>query len=454
MKKKCFAWERLANYLLGSVALVICCNLSTTAKAVPYFWANDVDGNWSNASNWTPAGGPPTPSADRAFFGRSPGVTAITGNRVITVDVDIQPQRIHFDTHPTTDNIGWSVVSDGTHTLTYHGVNNAYSVEPAAGGHHALYVLDIPLILNADFLNGGDTGGTYVATGSTLRYAGPISQSGGTRQARFGYNGAGGYGGTVELSGAASNTYTGETSVLSGTLLLSKTGGAKAIEGNLRIATSGAFNPTVSLNGDNQFGATSVVSFSGSAAGAFLLNGHSTTVAGISSTNAAAIIQNDATGGSGTVGVLTVENSSPFTFAGIIRDRASGIGSALSLIKSGSSTLSLTGLNAYTGDTLVNQGILSISQAYLDDLALVKIESGATMDLLFGDTDLVGALTLGGVSMAPGIYNAVNTPAYFTGSGSLQVVPEPSSLIIMIGGLFALCRMPTISRIRRRVVGS
>ena len=89
--------------------------------------------------------------------------------------------------------------------------------------------------------------------------------------------------GTLYLKGAASNTYTGLTTIANGTVVLAKTGGAVAIAGNILLSEPGDGNSTyLVLNGDNQIASTSVITFSTPVAWSHLeLQGHAQTLAGI-----------------------------------------------------------------------------------------------------------------------------------------------------------------------------
>jgi fibronectin-binding autotransporter adhesin len=115
------------------------------------------------------------------------------------------------------------------------------------------------------------------------------------------------------------------------------------------------------------------------------------------------------------------------------------------LIKEGIGTLTLSQVNTYLGDTLVDGGILSITQygtsGILADASAVKIASLAIMDLNFTGIDTVGAVWLGGTNMGGGTFNATTQPTYFTGGGSLYVVPEPATMaFVVLGGLGLLAR--------------
>jgi len=91
------------------------------------------------------------------------------------------------------------------------------------------------------------------------------------------------------------------------------------------------------------------------------------------------------------------------------------------IIKDGLKTVVLSAMNTYSGPTNVVKGTLRIQQPYLSNTSAVIVAAGATLDLDFIGTDTIGALTLGGVAMEPGTYNATTHPGLLAGTGSLQV---------------------------------
>ncbi|MEY3895599.1 MAG: hypothetical protein RLZZ214_1118 [Verrucomicrobiota bacterium] len=117
--------------------------------------------------------------------------------------------------------------------------------------------------------------------------------------------------------------------------------------------------------------------------------------------------------------------------------RAMGVAKAVTgpgaLTKSGLGTLTLSGLNAYSGDTLVNVGTLSIAtDDTLSDSAAVRLAaSGATLDLTFSGDDAVHSFYIGGVQQASGKWGrtgsivalgAAHESALITGDGLLNVI--------------------------------
>lgn len=167
--------------------------------------------------------------------------------------------------------------------------------------------------------------------------------------------------GRVTLSGSASNTFTGLTTITGGVLFLNKSGGATAIAGN--ISASG--NPAnIELGAANQIADTSVITL---AAGAKLqLNGFNETVGGIQTPGSSISLVQATESGSNAVSTLTVNNAADHVFDGILRNSSSGTGNVLSLVKTGTGTLTLmhsgthaTGLS-HTGTTTVDQGVLEL----------------------------------------------------------------------------------------------
>ncbi len=139
------------------------------------------------------------------------------------------------------------------------------------------------------------------------------------------------------------------------------------------------------------------------------LNGFSQQLGGFASgsTNYNAIVN----GNTGLAGTLIVANGTNQTYnqflgadnaQGNITSGATGIldgsGNNFSLIKSGVGQLTLTRANSYTGDTVINDGTLSIQSAYLFDSAAVQMSSTASalFELDFTGTDKVSELYIDG----------------------------------------------------------
>lgn len=143
-------------------------------------------------------------------------------------------------------------------------------------------------------------------------------------------------------------------------------------------------------------------------------------------------------------GKVQLDGAGYFTseWAGNTNSIASEITGVGSLIKDGPGLLSLTGANTYTGDTSVLGGILSLTNPVLNDVANVSLALSSVLNLNFSGTDTIGGLTLGGVSMAPGVYDSTNSSGYLTGTGTLTVVPEPGTFgLLAAAGLAAATAM-------------
>jgi len=156
--------------------------------------------------------------------------------------------------------------------------------------------------------------------------------------------------------------------------------------------------------------------------GTFDLNGHSEIVGSLNGA-AGTIVTNTAVSTVSTFGIggvaTTVNNGS---FAGTIQDGAGKV----TVTKSGLGTQVLTGAQAYTGDTRVNGGVLSLDTAYLADAADVYIATGAVLNLTHAGADVVNALYFNGVAQLNGVYHAGNSGGLITGTGTIQVGTAPA----------------------------
>jgi autotransporter-associated beta strand protein len=214
-------------------------------------------------------------------------------------------------------------------------------------------------------------GTTALVLSGNNSFSGGTTISSGTLQA-----GVGGPSGSVGTGPVTNN----------GTLVLNRNGtltigspisgtGTLIVNGPGTITLSGANSyqaNTYISNGVVKLGASEVIPDGGSttgwlildggptAAGTLDLNGFNETInslAGLGGTVLGKIVNN---GGSGT-NTLTINGTANTTFAGQIQDN-SGAGGKLALVKAGTSTLTLTpgGLgNTYTGGTIISNGIVS-----------------------------------------------------------------------------------------------
>lgn len=198
--------------------------------------------------------------------------------------------------------------------------------------------------------------------------------------------------GTLRLSGAASNTYSGTTSLTGlGKLLLAKDAGQIAIPGDIFL-NSAAFVQNTSglvLAGDEQIADTGVVSWAniGQADTYFRLNGHKETIGGLVSTGVGGfvVVENrgftDAT--DYPVGELVIKptGSNTYSYNGQIRDIDGGtLGGKVSITKDGTGTQILAaggGNMIYTGPTQILGGTLQINSNLPG--SAVTVQSGGTL---------------------------------------------------------------------------
>ena len=98
-----------------------------------------------------------------------------------------------------------------------------------------------------------------------------------------------------------------------------------------------------------------------------------------------------------------------------------------SLTKTGPGTLALYGNNSFNGDSVVQEGILSINDPMLPDHFNVLLSTGGILNLDFtGAPDVINSLSIDGSMLPIGIWGSVGSGAQFTsplitGTGLLQV---------------------------------
>ncbi|MCE9591263.1 MAG: autotransporter-associated beta strand repeat-containing protein, partial [Planctomycetes bacterium] len=189
--------------------------------------------------------------------------------------------------------------------------------------------------------------------------------------------------GTLTLSGA--NTYSGNTTVTTGTLKLGAAG----------VIPDGSGNGNVSV------------------AATLDLNGFSETINGLSG---AGIVD----GTSGTPTFTVGANNQTSTFSGIIKNTAG----TLALTKTGTGTLTLSGTNTFAGATTISNGTLQLSggsnrlyNSGTTSAAAVDVASGATFDLNGNNQTIDGLTNSGSVTLGSGTLTVGNSSGTTTFGG-------------------------------------
>ena len=242
--------------------------------------------------------------------------------------------------------------------------------------------------INSNIVNNGITASTLVISGNgTSVFAGNIKD--GTGTIGLSLSGIG------NLTLSQTNTYSGITTISSGKLLL---GVNNAISSSSDLIMNGS--------------------------GILDLSGYSQTILSLSSDNLNnSIILNSFINSNS---IITVKGTKSTLYTGIIKDN-SGTGGTISLVVAGSSTLKLTGINTYTGNTNINEfatlilannntnTIPAISTIYLNGNGTLDIFGySQTFSSIYGSSALT-TITNNGISPATLTINGI-TPGYFNGA--------------------------------------
>ena len=301
-------------------------------------------------------------------------------------------------------------ISGGGSAAAIHFTGGTNTLASSAGGS-----LSGAIIMDAGALvldQTGDVGGPGINTNTSVRYGSAINGLG-SLVVRAGSN-------TVTLTGA--NTYTGGTTISSGTLQIGAGGTTGSIVGN--VTDNGAFV----FDRSDFFTFSGVISGTGSvstlqAGGEVNLTGQNT-YSGPTTVNGGALLGGAAnafspssaltinSGGIVDLGGFAQQINSVFLSGGVIEHgqltsgngitstggTVDGVGGTTSLtVNSGVTTLNTTtGANAYTGATTINGGTLlgGATNAFSAD-STTRVNAGGTLDL-GGLSQTINSLLLSG----------------------------------------------------------
>jgi autotransporter-associated beta strand protein len=381
---------------------------------------------------WTMTGGTLNTAELRVGGGTGTATTPVTSNGTMTISGASTVVN-------TTAFVGIGTSGTGTLTLT----------DSAVWTHSG----DTVFLIGGDNNSSGQAGGTgtlKILNGAALSLTGGANFSIGRNTSTTTTTGNG----TVVIDGGTVTLNTGTLNFGStqGTNQLAGTGTLTVASGTLTVPNGVRFNQgngTANFNG----GVTTIngiVKVKASGTGTVNFNG-GTIRAAADSTDFVSI---SGTTGTGTISLNILTNGLNFDTNGnavTVAQTLSGVGG---LTKLGAGTLTLSVAQAYTGNTAISAGTLSVKSAFLADSSDVSITSGGFFDLdTAGATDTIHALYVDGVAQAAGTYGAINSGAtyersYITGTGFLLVsVPEPAACGAVVAGLLGVLVV-----IRRRAV--
>jgi autotransporter-associated beta strand protein len=137
-----------------------------------------------------------------------------------------------------------------------------------------------------------------------------------------------------------------------------------------------------------------------------------------SDTNTANTANTIITNGASSTSKLTINGASKGGYDGLIAGN-------ISLFKGGTGTQTLTGLNTYTGNTVIVEGAISIPRACIPQNTVLNISSKASIDLSRPFTNTVSSFQIDNIPQSPGVHGAVGSGAVhetprITGSGFIK----------------------------------
>lgn len=439
--------------LFCSAAVLVGLLLNQSAQGAAQIW-NNTGTDFNTPGNWTTT----TPGAgDVAKF-----TAAVISQPNLSMSVSIA--GIFFNGAATS---GYDITATGGSTFTLTGYSTSGSSGTSNSSAAAIRsditsgtnTIDVPIMLAP-----ASTGqSSFVqAAGGTLILNGAISSVAGTNLSLRG-------GGTIQLNGnnsfsTGSIDTAGEIVILgndnalgAGTFSVNSTATLQASgTGTRTLANSIVFSGTTTVSGSNAFVINGNVATAGSNARTINISN-----TGGTTFNGSLTLQGTTAGAT-----LSVGGTSAVRFNGVVQDGAGGAGS---LVYNGSSTLTLSIANTYSGGTSVSGGTViaaadgalgtgnvSLTAAsvtltlqsglvnnYIADSANLNIQmTTGTVNLNFIGTDVVGSLTVAGVQQAAGIYGGAGSGApnilpELMGTGTLTVVPEPATYMLFGIGLLA-----------------
>lgn len=404
--------------------------VSATPAGVPTLtWTGSVNSTWNTTTaNWLQSGTTALyVNGDGALFDDTASTTTVV------LSGTMSPDEVVFG-------------SSGTYTFTAAGLSGATGLTKLGTG--TLNISGSNNFTGGTYINGGSVvivGGT--GNGQNGLGSGPITLQSGTLVMN-GYNGSttpsyGTLGNAIKIPAASAGTFdftprgsfTG-TVTGSGTLTLAVNyvrgnvgGDWSGFTGRINVIRTsiGTNTDDLCISGSTGFGTAAVdlgpyvrVLTTVNASNIFIIG----QLSGDINSSLTGVVLNSELPGPYTVTYAVGGRNTNATFAGSISNGTSP--SVTAITKEGAGTWILSGSNNYTGPTIVNKGILSITGT-LSDTGSIAVASGSMLTLAGGSISMTGPITNNGVIRITGT-GGLFTSGTFTNNGVLDLINAPKTL--------------------------
>ncbi|HEX3628556.1 MAG TPA: family 16 glycosylhydrolase [Verrucomicrobiae bacterium] len=360
------------------------------ASARAVFWTGAASAYWTNSANWV-SNQAPGADSDLMF------TYQCTGNRNMALGQDISADSLVF--LPST---GAFSITD-TNTLTL----GAGGIDMSEANNNVMLTVPVNLIEDQTWSVGINN------PGNVLMDNGDLSGSATLTKSSFGtlvLNGANSFSGTLNVDTGSSSNDDGTVNIASAAAV--KNLAAIAIRNTgVGVSTLVLSNNIIipcplSLAGrNNSVASIACASGYGALAGGLTLTGGGSNY--VIQSDSSLYLYGTISADSGAIGAraLTLQGIGSFTIPGSIQN---GSASAISLVKSNLNSLTLSGVNTYTGGTTNWSGTIFVNGSLMGPLAI----NGGTLS----GTGTIGGNTViePGCELAPGraIANAIGTLSF------------------------------------------
>jgi len=422
-------------------------------------WAN-TGTDFNTTTSWT--GGVVPTLGDVAWF-KAAEITNPNLSSSVSI-AGLYFQGTGSNGYDITASAGQSFTLTGSNTSGSGGTANSSAAAIRNEATSGTNTIDAPLILAP---SSGTVSTFFNVAGGTLIVNGAISGSGISLSLKSGtiqLNGNNSFSGGASIDAASTTLVLGNDNALgTGTFTINNTATLQAGGAARTLANSVVFGGNTTLSGSNAFTFSGTVTSSGS----------STRTLTVSNTGGATFngTVNLEESGAPAGRIFIINGTTAVVMNGVVQN---GSAQAAGLRYTGSSSLTLNGANTYSGGTSMTvagstmvtgpNGTLGTGNVSLTagniTLTLQNVSSMAstatlsfvntdTINLNYGASMTISGLIVDGVAQPNGLYGqGFNNPdSAFFGEGTITVVPEPTTIgMVLLGGSL----LAGLQRFRRR----